>query len=59
MDTNINIINIDSYLLIKHMYDALSIGMILTSLLDEPDLKKRDEFLVFSVMFIFYVYELE
>ena len=32
---------------------------ILTSLLDEPDLKKRDEFLVFSVMFIFYVYELE
>ena len=27
MDTNINIINIDSYLLIKHMYDALSIGM--------------------------------
>jgi hypothetical protein len=51
--------NIDSYLLMKHIYDAVSIGMVLTAFLDETDIKKRDEFLVFSVMFIFYVSELE
>ncbi len=58
MNTNISI-NSDSYLLMKHIYEAVSIGMVLTAFLDESDVVTRDEFFVFSVMFIFNMSKLE
>jgi heme O synthase-like polyprenyltransferase len=59
MNTNMNIKNIEYYLLMKHIYDAVSISMVLTIFLNEPDIKKQHKFFIFSTMFICYVYKLE
>jgi hypothetical protein len=51
--------NIQNILYIRNVYNSISISIILTILLDEPDIKTCTEFFIFSTMFIFYTCELE
>ena len=44
---------------IHHMHESISIALMLNVFLDEPDVKIRTEFLIFSIMFIFHAQELE
>ena len=43
----------------RNIYNSISLSIILSIFLDEPDIKTRTDFFMFSTLFIFYAYELE